>query len=235
MRKFLSILSILLVSVLSTACINNLAVQELNNKAKVFMDKGDYENAISRLEASVDLDDTIFETQYNLAVAYTYANNYKEAIETFGKAINLKPTMAETYYSLGVAQENFAIDVIKGEVNINGEKPSDDEVEEQDNANANANEDSTELSKEDKDFTFNQIERIYGQLNKNIKKKDGQYEFLKGWFNWSTDLVKAPIFLKLNDTAQIDVGTFSGKGPLVQTPSYQQQLAYDQMRNERKK
>ena len=94
---------------------------------------------------------------------------------------------------------------------------------------------SNKLSKEDKDFTFNQIERIYGQLNKNIKKKDGQYEFLKGWFNWSTDLVKAPIFLKLNDTAQIDVGTFSGKGPLVQTPSYQQQLAYDQMRNERKK
>lgn len=94
---------------------------------------------------------------------------------------------------------------------------------------------SNKLSKEDKDFTFNQIERIYGQLNKNIKKKDGQYEFLKGWFNWSTDLVKAPVFLKLNDTAQIDVGTFSGKGPLVQTPSYQQQLAYDQMRNERKK
>lgn len=94
---------------------------------------------------------------------------------------------------------------------------------------------SDKLSKEDKDFTFNQIERIYGQLNKNIKKKDGQYEFIKGWFNWSTDLVKAPVFLKLNDTAQIDVGTFSGKGPLVQTPSYQQQLAYDQMRNERKK
>ncbi len=157
MRKFLSILSILLVSVLSTACINNLAVQELNNKAKVFMDKGDYENAISRLEASVDLDDTIFETQYNLAVAYTYANNYKEAIETFGKAINLKPTMAETYYSLGVAQENFAIDVIKGEVNINGEKPSDDEVEEQDNANAN--EDSTELSKEDKEA----VKELYNQ------------------------------------------------------------------------
>ncbi len=157
MRKFLSILSILLVSVLSTACINNLAVQELNNKAKVFMDKGDYESAISRLEASVDLDDTIFETQYNLAVAYTYANNYKEAIETFGKAINLKPTMAETYYSLGVAQENFAIDVIKGEVNINGEKPSDDEVEEQDNANAN--EDSTELSKEDKEA----VKELYNQ------------------------------------------------------------------------
>lgn len=157
MRKFLSILSILLVSVLSTACINNLAVQELNNKAKVFMDKGDYENAISRLEASVDLDDTIFETQYNLAVAYTYANNYKKAIETFGKAINLKPTMAETYYSLGVAQENFAIDVIKGEVNINGEKPSDDEVEEQDNANAN--EDSTELSKEDKEA----VKELYNQ------------------------------------------------------------------------
>ena len=65
--------------------------------------------------------------------------------------------MAETYYSLGVAQENFAIDVIKGEVNINGEKPSDDEVEEQDNANAN--EDSTELSKEDKEA----VKELYNQ------------------------------------------------------------------------
>ena len=175
MRKFLSILTILLVSVLSTACINNLAVQELNNKAKVFMDKGDYENAISRLEASVDLDDTIFETQYNLAVAYTYANKYKEAIETFGKAINLKPTMAETYYSLGVAQENFAIDVIKGEVNINGEKPNDEEddkVAEQENAN----EDSTELSKEEKEAVkdlYNQaIESYETYLKKAGNAKD---------------------------------------------------------------
>lgn len=177
MRKFLSILTILLVSVLSTACINNLAVQELNNKAKVFMDKGDYENAISRLQASVDLDDTIFETQYNLAVAYTYANKYKEAIETFGKAINLKPTMAETYYSLGVAQENFAIDVIKGEVNINGEKPNDDDDDEEDTVqNKTSDDDVTELSKEEKEAVkdlYNQaIESYETYLQKAGNAKD---------------------------------------------------------------
>jgi len=33
--------------------------------------------------------------------------------------------------------------------------------------------------------------------------------------------------MKLNNTAQIDVGTFSGKGPLIQTPSYQSQMVYD--------
>lgn len=91
------------------------------------------------------------------------------------------------------------------------------------------------LSKIEKDLEFPQIERIYGQLNKGIKNKDGQYKFQQGLFNWSTELVKAPIFMKLNDTAQIDVGTFSNKGPMVQTPSYQQQLAYDQMRTERQK
>lgn len=174
MRKFLSILSILLVSVLSTACINNLAVQELNNKAKVFMDKGEYENAISRLEASVDLDDTIFETQYNLAVAYTYADKYKKAIDTFGKAIQLKPTMAETYYSLGVAQENFAIDVIKGEVNLNGEKADDDaNLDEQEN---NTKDDDFELSKEDKEAVkdlYNQaIESYQTYLRKAGNPKD---------------------------------------------------------------
>jgi len=129
MKKFMFIMTVLFVSVLSTACINNLAVQELNNKAKVFMDKGDYENAISRLQASVDLDDSIFETQYNLGVAYTYADKYNNAIETFDKALKLKPDMPETYYSLGVAQENFAIDITKGIVKADGTPYTDEEIQ----------------------------------------------------------------------------------------------------------
>ena len=160
MKKFLSILSILLVSLLSTACINNLAVQELNNKAKVYMDKGDYENAISRLEASVDLDDTIFETQYNLAVAYTYANKYKQAISAFDKAINLKPTMAETYYSLGVAQENYAIDLIKGEVKLD-----EDNLEENEEASID-DEAAEELSKEE----IAAIKELYNQAIQSYEK-----------------------------------------------------------------
>lgn len=115
MKKALFIITILMISVFSTACINNFAVQELNNKAKTYIDKGDYENAISRLKSSMDLDNTIFETQYNLAVAYTYAEEYDNAIETFLSAINMKPKFADTYYSMGVAQENHAISIIKGE------------------------------------------------------------------------------------------------------------------------
>ena len=89
------------------------------------------------------------------------------------------------------------------------------------------------LNKNEKDLEMTQIDRIYGHLNKGIKNKDAQFKFEKGWFNWSTDLVKAPIFMKLNNTAQIDVGTFSGKGPMVQTPTYQSQMVYDQMRYNR--
>ncbi len=128
MKKFAFILSVIFISVFSTACVNNLAVQELNNKAKVFMDKGDYENAISRLQSSIDLDDTIFETQYNLGVAYTYADKYNEAIDTFNKALELNPNMSVTYYSLGVAQENFAIDIIKGAIKADGTPFSEDEL-----------------------------------------------------------------------------------------------------------
>lgn len=124
------------------------------------MDKGDYENAISRLEASVDLDDTIFETQYNLAVAYTYANKYKQAISAFDKAINLKPTMAETYYSLGVAQENYAIDLIKGEVKLD-----EDNLEENEEASID-NEAAEELSKEE----IAAIKELYNQAIQSYEK-----------------------------------------------------------------
>ena len=75
MKKALLLVSILFISVISTACINNFAVQELNNKAKGFMDKGDYQAAIERLKSSIDLDGSVFETRYNLAVAYTKAED----------------------------------------------------------------------------------------------------------------------------------------------------------------
>lgn len=114
MKKAFLLVVILFVSVISTACINNLAVQELNNKAKTYLDKGDYDNAISRLKSSIDLDSTIFETHYNLGIAYTQAEKYPEAIDTFKNALKLKPTFADTYYSLAVAQENYAKGIIDG-------------------------------------------------------------------------------------------------------------------------
>ena len=61
MKKVLLLFAILFVSVMTTACINNLAIQELNNKAVKYMDNGDSETAICRLKSSLDLDDEIYE------------------------------------------------------------------------------------------------------------------------------------------------------------------------------
>ena len=132
MKKAFLLASILFISVISTACINNFAVQELNNKAKDFMDKGDYVSAIERLKSSVDLDGSVFETQYNLAVAYTKAEDYSNAIKTYAAAIKLNPDFADAYYSLAVCEENLAKDIIWGAVKVNDDGTIE-KVEEIDN------------------------------------------------------------------------------------------------------
>ena len=108
MKKALLIASVLFIAVISTACINNIAVQELNNKAAEFMQKGDYESAVNRLQASLDLDSTMYETYYNLGIAATNAKKYELAIETLENGIKIKPEFANFYYSLAVAQAEFA-------------------------------------------------------------------------------------------------------------------------------
>ncbi len=113
MRKLTLFLAILFVSVLCSACINNIAIQELNNKAQEFMQKGDFQSAISRLESSVDLDGTVFETRYNLGVAYISAQEFKKAQEQLNEAIKIKPDFADSYYSLAVAQESDALKILE--------------------------------------------------------------------------------------------------------------------------
>ena len=119
MRKVLLIASILFVAVASTACINNLAVQDLNNKAKIYADKGDYVQAIERLKSSIDLDPSVFETHYNLAVVYTKAEDYINAIEEYKKVIEMKPDNADSYYSIAVAENNLAVDIEQLKVRMN--------------------------------------------------------------------------------------------------------------------
>ena len=119
MKKVLLIVSILLVAVISTACINNFAVQDLNNKAQMYMQKGDYTQAIERLKSSIDLDPSIFETHYNLAVAYTQSEDYINAVEEYKKAIEIKSDVPEVYYSLATAQNNLAMDLEQGRVRMN--------------------------------------------------------------------------------------------------------------------
>lgn len=113
MKKALLIATVLFIAVITTACINNIAVQELNNKAAEYMQKGDYESAMNRLQASIDLDATMYETYYNLGIAATNAKKYDVALDAFASGIELKPDYANFYYSLGVAQSSYADDLVE--------------------------------------------------------------------------------------------------------------------------
>lgn len=119
MKKVILIASVLCVAVISTACINNLAVQDLNNKAKIYADKGDYTQAIERLKSSIDLDPSIFETHYNLAIVYTQAEDYINAVEEYKKVIEMRTNNADSYYSLATAENNLAVDMEQGRVKMN--------------------------------------------------------------------------------------------------------------------
>lgn len=162
MKKAFLLVVILFVSIISTACINNFAVQELNSKAKDYLDKGDFENAISRLKSSIDLDSTIFETHYNLGIAYTQAEKYPEAVETFQNAIRLRPSFADAYYSLAVAQENYAKGIIDGSLK---DKDDDNADRKEDIADDEA-EQKKELTKEEKA----QVEKLFNDSIDSYKK-----------------------------------------------------------------
>lgn len=148
MQKTLLIIGILVVTLFSTACVNKFAVQELNNNAKAMMAEGRVDDAIARLESSIDLDERVFETHYNLAVVYIQAKKYDKAIKSLEKTIELNPDFADAYYSMGVAYEDKAVDIINGEV-----KDEDGNVKE---ADENVVED-TETKKELTDAEKTQI------------------------------------------------------------------------------
>lgn len=130
MKKALLIASVLFIAVVSTACINNIAVQELNNKAAEYMQKGDYEAAVNRLQASIDLDSTMYETYYNLGIAATNAKKYDIAIEAFENGLKIKSDFADFYYSLGAAQYEYANSLTEDKVEEEEDKiqaPSDED------------------------------------------------------------------------------------------------------------
>lgn len=124
MKKALLIASVLFIAVITTACINNIAVQELNNKAAEYMQKGDYESAVNRLQASIDLDSSMYETYYNLGIAATNAKKFEIAIEAFENGIKIKPDNADFYYSLAVAQSEWAENLTE---DIDEKKVSDED------------------------------------------------------------------------------------------------------------
>ena len=141
MKRALLIITVLFIAVISTACINNFAVQELNNKAQVYLNNGDYEAAIDRLQASLDLDSTIYETNYNLGVAYIKANKYKEAIGVLKKAAEINPERADSYYSLAVAQESYGQKLLNMSTKASSEDNSIENNDDYDTEKESADED----------------------------------------------------------------------------------------------
>lgn len=129
MKKLIAFLSVLITSILCTACINNFAVQELNNKAKEYLDNGDIQSAICRLQSSIDLDANVYETRYNLAVAYIKNEDFVQAKEQIDAALKLNSDDANAHYSLGIIGEGLAQGIIEGKNHkkINVAKDSQEE------------------------------------------------------------------------------------------------------------
>lgn len=166
MQKTLLIIGILVVTLFSTACVNKFAVQELNNNAKAMMAEGRVDDAIARLESSIDLDERVFETHYNLAVVYIQAKKYDKAIKSLEKTIELNPDFADAYYSMGVAYEDKAVDIINGEV-----KDEDGNVKEADENVAEDTETKKELTDADKTQICDYMTTAIDYYNKYLSKE----------------------------------------------------------------
>ena len=108
MRKLLKFLFILFLGVISCACVNMLAVHELNQKASDMLEEGDIKGALSRLEASVDLDGNIYESRYNLATVYLGMDEFEKAYENIKRASEINPKEPIVNYTYGVAAVKLA-------------------------------------------------------------------------------------------------------------------------------
>ncbi len=161
MKKLVLLITVLFVSVLTTACINNLAVQELNNKAKESLQNGDSETAICRLKSSLDLDSNMYETHYNLAVAYISSKKYDEAVQSLDNVLKLKPDFSDAYYSLGVANEEKAFEIINGE-----------QEQKADETKAETPAKKQELTAEDKQLICDKIAKAIENYNTYLSKKE---------------------------------------------------------------
>ena len=120
MKKILLFFTILFVSVITTACINNFAVKELNNKAADYLDKGDTESAICRLKSSLDLDEEIYQTHYNLAVAYNSIGDFQGSINEAKRVLEINPEFYDAYYTMAIAKEALAYQIIDKQPDENG-------------------------------------------------------------------------------------------------------------------
>lgn len=108
MFQLIKLLFVLCLGVISCACVNMVAIHELNTKASNYLQEGDIQAAISRLEASVDLDGNIYESRYNLASAYLQVGRNEEALKNIEVALTLEKNEPIVFYTHGVAAMNVA-------------------------------------------------------------------------------------------------------------------------------
>ncbi|MBE7705699.1 MAG: tetratricopeptide repeat protein [Cyanobacteria bacterium SIG30] len=133
------IFTAILSSFFITGCIDNSAIEKLNNSAQQYLQKSETNKAVCMLEASLELNPNIYETRYNLGVAYIELKDYNSAIKNLKSAMEIKEDSPNTYYTLGVAFEGAGYEILDKSKNdeyenVEENKPktklSDDEIKE---------------------------------------------------------------------------------------------------------
>lgn len=72
-----------------------------NNLGIAYMEKEQYDEAISQFEKAVQMDPTFEIGYYNLGVAYTGKGQYEEALARYQKVLQIDPDHAQTHFKLG--------------------------------------------------------------------------------------------------------------------------------------
>lgn len=73
-----------------------------------FLRKGDYENAIRKLQLAIKQKPDFIQAHYNLGLAYFDTDRMGLAIDEWKKTLELDPDYARTYLSLGYAYEKLS-------------------------------------------------------------------------------------------------------------------------------
>jgi tetratricopeptide (TPR) repeat protein len=77
--------------------------QELDNKVKQDLEKGEYDVAIDYCNKAIKLDNTYVESYFNMGNAYHNKKDYDKAIEYFNKAVELDPNHVNAWNDMGLA------------------------------------------------------------------------------------------------------------------------------------
>ncbi len=115
MKKIFTFTLLFLSCLVCTACINNAAISELNRIGKEYYEQGKVDEAIARFSSCVDLDENVFESRYNLGVAYMQKGEYDKAREQLEAALKISPDNEDVQYSLDVLNQNEEFDAKKKE------------------------------------------------------------------------------------------------------------------------